>query len=63
MDQALEYVIEQADLFVRIIHRAVDEQIGHPAQGFHPTRHRAMRECGLQFVEQIGRAKTRFSNS
>ena len=52
MHQALEDVVEQPDLFVRIIHRAVDEKIGHAAQGFDPARDGSVRERGLQFVEQ-----------
>ena len=45
--QALENVVEQRDLFVRKIHRAVDEKIGHPAQGFDPARHGSVRQRGL----------------
>ena len=52
MHQALEDVVEQFDLVARIIHRAVDEEIGDPAQGFDPARDGAVRERGLQFVEQ-----------
>jgi len=51
-DQALEDVVEQPDLFVRIIHRAVDEQIGDAAQGFDTARDGAVRERSLQLVEQ-----------
>ena len=54
VDQALEDVVEQSDLFVRIVHRAVDEEIGHPAQGLDPARDGPVRERGLQLVEQIG---------
>ena len=50
--QALEDVVEQFDLFVGIIHRAVDEEIGHPAQGFDPARDGAVGKRGLQLVEQ-----------
>ena len=53
MHQALEDVVEQPDLFVGKIHRAVDEKIGHPAQGFDPARDGSVRERGLQLVEQI----------
>src|SRR6202035_3865463 len=49
---ALEHVVEQPDLFVRKIHRAVDEQIGHAAQGFDPPRDGSVCERGLQLVEQ-----------
>ena len=52
MHQALEHVVEQTDLFVGITHRAVDEEVGHPAQGFDPARDGAVRERGLQFVKQ-----------
>ena len=52
MDQALEHVVEQPDLFVRKIDRAVDEEVGDPAQGFDPARDGAVRKRGLQFVEQ-----------
>jgi hypothetical protein len=52
MHQALEHVVEQTDLFVRIVHRAIDEKIGHPAKGFDAARDGSMRERGLQFVEQ-----------
>ena len=52
-DQALEDVVEQPDLFVGIIHRAVDEQIGDAAQRLDPARDGAVRERGLQLVEQI----------
>ena len=50
--QALEDVVEQPDLFVGIIHRAVDEEVGDPAQGLDPARDGSMRERGLQLVEQ-----------
>ena len=53
MHQALEDVVEQFDLFVRIIHRPVDEEIGHPAQGLDPARDGAVRKRSLQLVEQI----------
>ena len=53
LHQALEYVVEQVDLFVRIIHRAIDEKIGHPAQRLDPARDGSVRERGLQLVEQI----------
>ena len=52
LHQALEDVVEQPDLFVRIIHRAVDEEIGHAAQRLDPARDGAVRERGLQLVEQ-----------
>ncbi len=45
--------IEQLDLLARKINSAVDEKIGHPAQGFDPACDGAMCESGLQFVEQI----------
>jgi hypothetical protein len=48
----LEDVVEQLDLFVRIIYRAAEEKIGHAAQGFDPARDRSVRKCGLQLVEQ-----------
>ena len=53
IDQALEDVVEQPDLLVRIVHRAVDEEIGYPAQGLDPASDGAVRERGLQLVEQI----------
>ena len=52
MHQALKDIVEQLDLFARIVHRAVDEEIGDTAQGFDPARDGSMRERGLQFVEQ-----------
>ena len=52
LHQALEDVVEQLDLFVRIIYRAAEEKIGHAAQGFDPARDRSVRKCGLQLVEQ-----------
>ena len=52
IDQALEDIVEQPDLFVRIVHRAVDEEIGHPAQGLDPAGDGPVRKRGLQFVEQ-----------
>ena len=51
--QALEYIVEQFDLLVGKIHRAVDEKIGHPAQGLDAARHGAVRERRLQLVEQV----------
>ena len=57
LDQALEHVVEQVDLLVRIIHRSIDEEVGHPAQrlldaaGDGAVRQRR----SLQFVEQIFR--------
>ena len=53
MHQALEDIVEQFDLLVGKIHRAVDEEIGHPAQGLDPARYGAVRERGLQFVQQV----------
>ena len=53
IDQALEDIVEQPDLLVRIVHRAVDEEIGYPAQGLYPASDGAVRERGLQLVEQI----------
>ena len=55
IDQALEDIVEQPDLFVRIVHRAVDEEVGYPAQGLDPARDGAVRKRGLQFVEQACR--------
>src|SRR6266480_6090030 len=46
-------IVEQLDLLARKINSAVDEKIGHPAQGFDPACDGAMCESGLQFVEQI----------
>ena len=46
IDQALEDIVEQADLFVRKVHRAVDEEIGDPAQGLDPASDRSVRERG-----------------
>ena len=57
VDQALEDIVEQPDLLVRIVHRAVDEEIGHPAQGLYPARDGAVRERGLQLVEQTCRER------
>ena len=53
VDQALEDIVEQPDLLVRIVHRAVDEEIGYPAQGLYPASDGSVRERGLQLVEQI----------
>ena len=61
--QALEDVVEQPDLLVRIVHRAVDEEIGDPAQGLDPAGDGAMRERGLQLVEQAFGGRWRTSNS
>ena len=61
--QALEDVVEQPDLLVRIIHRAVDEEIGDPAQGLDPARDGSVRERGLQLVEQTFGSGERISNS
>ncbi len=55
VDQALEDIVEQPDLFVGIVDRAVDEEVGYPAQGLHPAGDGAVREGALQFVEQIVR--------
>src|SRR2546430_16879680 len=52
-DQALEHIVEQRDLFVRKLNRAVDEKIGHAAQGFDPPCDGSMCERGLQLVEQV----------
>src|SRR5258706_13554812 len=52
LHQALEDVVEQLDLLVRVICRAAEEKIGHPAQGFDPASDRSVRKRGLQFVEQ-----------
>src|SRR5438270_1932117 len=52
IDQALEDVVEQPDLLVRIIHRAVDEKIGYPAQGLYPASDGTVRKGGLQLIEQ-----------
>ena len=63
IDQALEDVVEQPDLFVRIVHRAVDEEIGHPAQGLDPASDGSVRERGLQLVEQTSGRGGGLSNS
>ena len=52
--QAMEHVVEQRDLLVRVIHRAVEKKVGDAAQRLDPARDGAVRERGLQFVEQIG---------
>src|SRR5215208_1735941 len=52
LDQTLEYVVEQPDLFIRKINDAVDEKISHSAQGFHTTGDSSVRQCCLQLVEQ-----------
>ncbi|ABA05503.1 hypothetical protein Nwi_2249 [Nitrobacter winogradskyi Nb-255] len=39
-DQAVENVIEERDLLVGIIDRAVQEQVGDPPQRFDPPRDR-----------------------
>ena len=52
VDQALEDIVEQPDLLVRIVHRAVDEEIGYPAQGLYPASDGSVRKRGLQLVEQ-----------
>jgi hypothetical protein len=52
LHQALEYVVEQLDLFVRIIYCTAEEKIGHAAQGFDPACDRSVGKCGLQLVEQ-----------
>ena len=51
--QALEHVVEQPDLFVGIIHRAAQKQIGDAAQRLDPARDRAVRQRGLQLIEQV----------
>ncbi|OIQ63586.1 hypothetical protein GALL_548740 [mine drainage metagenome] len=51
-NQALEDIVEQPDLVVRKINRAVDEEIGDAAQGFDPACDGSMSERDLQFVEQ-----------
>src|SRR5881394_1667241 len=59
VDQALEDVVEQTDLLVGIIHRAVDEEIGYPAQGLYPASDGAVGERRLQLVEQAsGRGRS-----
>ena len=50
--QTLEDVVEQPDLLVGIVYRAVDEEIGDPAQGFDPSCDGPVRERSLQLVEQ-----------
>jgi hypothetical protein len=52
LHQALEDVVEQPDLVIREIDRAVDEQVGDAAQSFDPSRDGSMRERSLQLVEQ-----------
>ena len=51
--QALEHVVEQADLLVGIIHRIVEKEIGDPAQRLDPARDGAVGKGGLQFVQQV----------
>ena len=51
--QALEDVVEQFDLLVGIVHRAVEEEVGHAAQRLDPARDGAVGERRLQFVEQV----------
>ena len=59
VDQALEDIVEQPDLLVRIVHRAVDEEIGYPAQGLYPARDGSVRKGGLQLIEQTsGRGRS-----
>ncbi len=55
LDQALEYVVEQPDMVVGIVHRVVDEEIGDTAQRLDAARDGAVRERRLQFVEQVFR--------
>ncbi|MGY4427049.1 hypothetical protein ACVWY2_009498 [Bradyrhizobium sp. JR6.1] len=52
LEQALEDVVEQHDLLVRIVDRAVDEEVGHAAQRLDTACDGAVRERRLQFVEQ-----------
>ncbi len=50
--EALEHVVEQRDLLVRVVDGAVEKEIGDAAQRLHPARDGAVRERGLQLVEQ-----------
>ena len=59
-DQALEHVVEQADLLVGIIHRAVDEEVGHLAQRLDALAPRcrapacsAARRAGFRWARQV----------
>jgi hypothetical protein len=60
IDQALKDIVEQPDLFVGIVDRAVDEEIRHPAQGLDPAGDGAMRQRALQFVEQMSGMRSCF---
>ena len=53
LQQALEYVAEHADLLVGIIVGGIQEEIGDTAQRFHPSCDRAVRQRGLQLIEQV----------
>ena len=61
LDQTLEHVIEQPNLFVRKFNHAVDKQICDPAECLHSTGHRPVRKCCLQFVEQFSLDETAFA--
>ncbi|MET3341168.1 hypothetical protein ABIF52_001549 [Bradyrhizobium japonicum] len=52
-DQALEYVVEHADVLVGVIHCIAHEQIGDAAQRLDPAHNGAVRERSLQFLEQV----------
>ena len=52
-DQALEHVVEDADVVVGIVYRVAHEEIGDAAQRLDPARNGAVREGGLQFLEQV----------
>src|SRR5205085_12685802 len=59
-DQALKHIVEQRDLFVRKLNRAVDEKIGHAAQVFDRPCAGSVFERGLQLVEQVFGGGSRF---
>ena len=52
-DQALKDIVEQADLSVGIVGRSVGEQVGDAAQRLDAARDGAMRQRGLQLIEQV----------
>ncbi|MBA7630853.1 hypothetical protein ES703_38378 [subsurface metagenome] len=51
--QALQHVVEQADLFVGIVHRVIEKEIGDAAQRLYPAGDGAVGEGGLQFIKQV----------
>jgi len=47
------YVVEKADLFVGIVRRSVGEEVCDAAQRLDAARDGAMRQRGLQLIEQV----------